>query len=215
MGTRSGRCSGGPLLLTPVTPRLHAVTNDSVLALPNLEDRVRSLVRFPLAAVHVRSGSLPGGRLLEYAGRLRAWGAQIIVSDRVDLVAAGGALGVHLPARGMTVGTARRLLGPSVLIGRSTHAPEEARTAWKCGADYVFLGPIWETSSHPGRPGIGLDAIRRAAPARVIAIGGVTPARAPRCLEAGAWGVAAISALWLADDVAAAVDAFVLCLGGQ
>ena len=215
MGTRSERCPRGPLLLTSVTPRLHAVTNDSVLALPDLEDRVRSVVRFPPAAVHVRSDSLPGGRLLEVARRLRAWGAQIIVSDRVDLVAAGGALGVHLPARGMPVGTARRLLGPSALIGRSTHAPEEARAAWACGADYVFLGPIWETSSHPGQPSIGLDAIRQSAPARVIAIGGVTPARAPRCLDAGAWGVAAISALWMADDVAAAVEAFQLCLRGH
>ncbi len=78
------------------------------------------------------------------------------------------------------------------------------------GADYVFLGPIWETSSHPGVPGLGLEAIAAARPARVIAIGGVTPARAAACLEAGAWGVAAISALWLADDPGAAAEAFLL-----
>ena len=191
------------------------MTNDDVLTLPDLEDRVRSLADFPHTAIHLRSSSLPGARLLEYAGRLREWGARIVVSDRVDLVIAGRALGVHLPARGLPVSTARHLLGPGALIGRSTHDPEEALAAWDTGADYVFLGPIWQTPSHPGRSGIGLEAIRRAAPARVIAIGGVTPARTPQCLEAGAWGVAAISALWMAHDVTAAADAFLLCLEGR
>jgi thiamine-phosphate pyrophosphorylase len=191
------------------------VTDDGVLALPDFEERVRSLARSPLIAVHLRSSSLPGGKLLEHAKHLRQAGARIIMNDRVDLIAAGRALGVHLPARGLPVATARQLLGATALIGRSTHDPDEARAASDAGADYVFLGPIWETPSHPRTPGIGLEAIRRAAPARIIAIGGVTPARTPRCLEAGAWGGAAISALWLTGDVAAAADAFLLCLEGR
>jgi thiamine-phosphate diphosphorylase len=101
------------------------------------------------------------------------------------------------------------------LVGRSTHGAEEARAAAADGADYVFLGPIWPTPSHPGRPGIGVESIRQAVPARVIAIGGVTPERAAACIDAGAWGVAAISALWLAEDPAAAAAELLLCLTGR
>jgi len=139
--------------------------------------------------------------------------ATVLVNDRVDLAAAVGARGVHLPAGGLPTTVARDLLGPEALIGRSAHSADEARMAHENGADYVFLGPIWETASHPGAAGIGVAAITDAQPARIIAIGGVTADRVAACLDAGAWGVAAIRALWLADDVGAAADAFLLSLG--
>jgi thiamine-phosphate pyrophosphorylase len=80
--------------------------------------------------------------------------------------------------------------------------------------DYVFLGNIWATASHPGRPFLGPGAIGRALPSRVIAIGGVTPETAPLAAAAGAVGAAAIRALWDADDPAAAAHALRVCFPG-
>jgi thiamine-phosphate pyrophosphorylase len=104
------------------------------------------------------------------------------------------------------------MLGPDVLIGRSTHSASEAREAHAAGADYVFLGPIWPTASHPDRAPLGVDVIAAAVPARIVAIGGVTPARTAQCREAGAWGVAAISALWGVEDSGAAAARFLVSL---
>jgi thiamine-phosphate diphosphorylase len=188
------------------------VTDDGVLRLSDLEQRARTLASTSGIVAHVRVGAGTARTLLAHAARLRTAGFPVLVNDRVDLVVAARALGVHLPSHGIPVAVARRLLGVHSLIGRSTHDPEEARTAAADGADYVFLGPIWETPSHPGWPGLGLSAIRQAAPTRVIAIGGVTPERASACVDAGAWGVAAIRALWLANDPGAVAAEFLLCL---
>jgi thiamine biosynthesis protein ThiS len=113
----------------------------------------------------------------------------------------------------MPTAAARQVLGPDVLIGRSAHDPVEAQGACAAGADYVFLGPIWETASHPGHPGLGVEAIRAAHPATVIAIGGVTPDRVDACLDRGAYGVAAIAALWYAADPHAAAANMLISLG--
>jgi thiamine-phosphate pyrophosphorylase len=101
-------------------------------------------------------------------------------------------------------------LAADQLVGRSTHSADEARRALDEGADYVFIGPIWSTPSHPGGPALGPGALRELHSLPVIAIGGVTPERARECRDAGAWGVAAISALWRATDPAAVARAMLL-----
>jgi len=146
------------------------------------------------------------------AQRFSEAGARVIINDRVDVAIIAGASGVHLPEQGLPTEGARRLLGPASWIGRSVHSAEAARAAAADGADYVMLGPIWETASHPGRLGIGLEAIAEANPARVIAIGGVTPERIAPCLSAGAYGVAAVSALWNGPDLRSAAQAMLLSL---
>ena len=83
------------------------------------------------------------------------------------------------------------------------HAAEE-------GADYVFLGPIWPTTSHPNAQSLGPKALAAEVSIPVIAIGGITPEKVPQCLEYGAYGVAVISALWSAPDVASTVRALSL-----
>jgi thiamine-phosphate pyrophosphorylase len=183
---------------------LHVVTNDAIAQLPDLAARARAVAQAGAVALHARAPGFDGRVLLELARTLETAVAGtdslLLVNDRVDVARVLGARGVHLPASGLPVAEARRLLGPGALIGRSTHSPEEARQAHADGADYVFLGPIWETASHPGRMSLGPEAIGQCGPARVIAIGGVTPERAPLCRAAGAFGVAAISAVWNAAD---------------
>lgn len=184
-------------------PRLHAVTDDRILCLEDIEARACALARAGTVALHLRGRETTCRRLIDLGSRLVADGAVVILNDRVDLVPYVGAQGIHLPAEGLSVASARAALPSSVHVGRSTHSPDEARAAWDAGADYVFLGPIWETTSHPGRRALGVAAIEAAKPARVIAIGGITPDRVDECLAAGAYGVAAVSALWSAPEPAA------------
>jgi thiamine-phosphate pyrophosphorylase len=198
--------------MSRAVPRLHAVTDDQVLLLPDLDRRAAALASAGDLAFHVR-GRLPVPRLLDVARRFRSTGRAVLINDRVDLAAASGAAGVHLPAAGLPTPVARRLLGPEALIGRSAHDADEARDAFEDGADYVLLGPIWATPSHPERGPLGADAIAAALPAVVIAIGGITPERARVCREAGAYGVAAVSALWGTADPGRVMGEFLLSLG--
>lgn len=197
-------------------PRLHIVTDDRTTSLPDLTERVRRLAISEQIALHLRSSLLLGRRLLELAETLKQIldpaGALLIVNDRVDVALASGAAGVHLPEPGLPVEAARRIAGDRLLVGRSVHQPRAARTGRSDGPDYVFLGPIWPTPSHPETRVLGLDAIREAQPARVIAIGGINAERARECRAAGAYGVAAVSALWDAEDPALAVKAMLLSL---
>ena len=197
-------------------PHLHAITNSSILSLADLSDRAAAIGTSSNVALHARGGGIPGRRLAEVAevlkGATSEGGSRMFVNDRVDVALLADADGVHLPAAGLPISKVRALVGPDRWIGRSTHSPGEARRAADEGADYVFLGPIWETPLHPGRPGIGLSAIEQARPACVIAIGGVTAGRVRSCLEAGAYGVAAISALWHASDPGSAAAEMLLLL---
>ncbi len=194
-------------------PPLHAVTDDRVLRLPDFLERARAVSLGPEVGLHLR-GTLPARTLLRLAGALRpitaATGTRLIIHDRVDLARLCDADGVHLPGHGLPVPAVRRLLGADALLGCSTHTGDAARSAVAAGADYAFLGAIWPTASHPDRVPLGTAALRGALPAPVIAIGGVTAARAAAARAAGACGVAAIRALWDAADPAAAARALLL-----
>jgi len=166
-------------------------------------------------ALLLRAPGLPGGPLLAAArdlvARARPHGVPVLVSDRVDVAAAAGAAGVHLPAQGLDVNAARAQLGPEVLVGRSCHTAAELAAARAAGADYASLSPLFPTTSHPERPPLGETAFARAvraAPGPVLALGGITPAGAAQALAAGASGVAVLSGVWSADEPASAVVAY-------
>jgi thiamine-phosphate pyrophosphorylase len=199
---------------------VYAVTDDRVVATGDFLERARALAQGPQVAIVLRARR-PGGPLLDLADRLRtisaASGTRLLVHDRLDVARLTRADGVHLPSDGLPVRSARVHLGLDPLVGRSTHTPAEAAAALTDGADYVFLGNIWETATHPGRPPLGVTAITNAAahpacPAHpaIIAIGGVTAARAALARAAGAWGVAAVRTLWDAPDPASAVRGLLL-----
>lgn len=147
-------------------------------------------------ALQLRDPSATARRLEAEAVRLIAVAPiPVLISARADLALAAGAAGVHLPELDLPVAAARRLLGPSRLVGRSVHSVAAARLAEEEGADYVVFGPVFATRSHPGRPPAGLEALRAVAASvaiPVIAIGGVDAERAAACREAGAAGFAAI-----------------------
>lgn len=205
-------------------PRLHLVTDDAVLSDAAFPVRAAAAMAAGGAgvALHLRGPATPGGVLLERARAVRAAvedaGALLVVNDRVDVALLADAHGVHLGARSLPVEAARSLLPPGTGVGVSVHGADEARAAETLGPDWAFVGTIYPTPSHPGRPGSGPEGVRRAVEAcpavPLLAIGGVTPERVAPVLGAGVWGVAVLRGVWDAPDPAAAVDAYRKALEG-
>jgi thiamine-phosphate pyrophosphorylase len=163
--------------------------------------------------VQLRDKRADGGALFAAARVLRdvtrRHGAALLVNDRIDVARAADADGAHLPAASFPIAVARRLLGPAAWIGRSTHAPAEAVAAAADGADYVVLGPIYQTPSKAayGAP-LGIGALGAArVPRPVVAIGGIGPETVAALRAAGAHGVAVIRSVLDAPDPAAAARA--------
>ena len=113
---------------------------------------------------------------------------------------------MHLPETGLPVDRVRDLVGPALLVGRSVHDPDAVRTSCHDGADYVFLGPVFDTPSHPGSPALGPPALDTVRELPVIAIGGIGAASVPEVRARGVRGIAAISAIWDAPDPRAAAE---------
>jgi thiamine-phosphate pyrophosphorylase len=147
---------------------------------------------------------------LELRALTREAGVPLIVNDRIDLAAAVDADGVHLGDEDLPISVAREQLGAEAIVGRSVSTPTAAREAERAGADYLGVGAVYPTDSKDTDPDgteIGLDRIAAVAEAvgiPVVGIGGVKPDNAAAVIEAGADGVAVISAITAADDPAAA-----------
>lgn len=139
----------------------------------------------------------------------RAAGVFFIVNDRVDIAQVVDADGVHLGQDDVPADLARKILGPGKIVGVTVETPDEAREAEKAGASYVGTGPIFSTATKAdaGRP-YGIDLIpriKRATSLPVVAIGGINTSNVAQVARAGADGVAVVSAVVSADDIARAV----------
>jgi thiamine-phosphate pyrophosphorylase len=134
--------------------------------------------------------------------------AQLLINDRIDVALALEGVGVHLRGNSLPVSVARQLLGVQRLLGVSVHAVEEVLSAQSQGADYIVLGPIYETpSKQMFGPPLGIHTLEKACRLvhiPIIGIGGVTAARAREMRRAGAFGVAVITAVLGAADVESA-----------
>jgi thiamine-phosphate pyrophosphorylase len=171
---------------------------DAVLAggcrLVQLRDK-----RTPLAELYALA--------LALAERCRRAGALFIVNDRADLALAVGAGGLHVGQEDLPAAAARRILPPGMMLGVSTHDPDQARRALADGADYVAVGSIFPTGTKAGFQLVGpelMRALRPEIPVPLVGIGGITADNASAVLEAGADAVAVISAVCAADDPEAA-----------
>ncbi len=178
-------------------------------------DMVRAALEGGADAVQLRDKYAGGGELLSLAEEamllVREWSGKclFLVNDRVDVAMASGAHGAHLGQEDLPARAARRLMGRKKILGVSAGTVEEALSARDEGADYLGVGPVFATPSKPdaGTPiGIeGLRRIREAVDLPIVAIGGIDVANAGRVLEAGADGIAVISAVSAARDMLEAV----------
>jgi len=163
----------------------------------------------------LRDKAAPGEALVEQARHLAALatrhGAVLIVNDRVDVALEAGAHGVHVGQGDLAAAEARRRLGPGRILGVSVRTPAEARAAEEAGADYVAANLVFSTATKTDLEGpIGLEgvrALRAATRLPLVAIGGIHAGNAAQVVAAGADGVAVVSAVMAAPDVAAACRA--------
>jgi thiamine-phosphate pyrophosphorylase len=196
--------------MTEVGFKLYLITDRRLFRdLPSFFSAVEEALKGGADALQLREKDLEIRELLKLAYRLRdmtnTYGAQLFVNDRVDVALASDADGVHLGEGGMPAFAARKVAGRRMLIGVSTHGIRQAMQAEKDGADFITLGPVFETPSKMryGRP-LGVDILRKAAgrfSVPFFAIGGISRERVGEVMQAGSHGVALISAVLASEDI--------------
>ena len=194
---------------------LYLVTSPS----ENLLAAIEAALQGGLAIVQYRDKETDDQKRLGIARKLQQlchdYGALFIVNDRVDLALAVDADGVHLGQQDMPLELARQLLGPQRLIGRSTTNPSELDRAINEGADYVGVGPVYETPTKAGKTAAGLDYVKYAAehcPMPWFAIGGIDTHNVQDVLSAGAQRISVVRAIMQADQPTLATQYFLVQL---
>lgn len=180
----------------------------------DLEDFLDAVYSGGADIVQLRDKKLEARAEVEALGVLarvaRRHGKLFAVNDRADIAALTGADVFHVGQGDLTTAQARQLLGPDVLLGRSTHSVEQAAAADADAAlDYFCVGPVWPTPTKPGRAAIGLDTVRAVAASSPVspwfAIGGIDAGdRLDAAIGAGATRIVVVRAVTDADDPRAA-----------
>jgi thiamine-phosphate pyrophosphorylase len=172
-----------------------------------LADLLRGAIAGGVEIVQLREKHLPDEELVAVANAARALcerlGALLIVNDRPLVAREVGADGVHVGQDDMPVAEVRELVGPELLIGLSTHSPDEVDAVDAELIDYIGVGPVHVTPTKPGRPAVGLELVRYAtahAPVPFFAIGGIDAANAPAAIEAGARRLCVLRAIAAAEE---------------
>ncbi|WP_433079087.1 thiamine phosphate synthase [Dactylosporangium sp. CA-052675] len=198
----------------PTLGRLHLVTDTRPGRNPL--EVVAAALRAGFDTVQVRpEDALTDREAFELTVRVlamcRELGRTCLVNDRLHLALAAGADGGHVGADDLPVAAARRILGPHAILGATARDPHTARRAVADGASYLGVGPAFATTTKTGLPDAigpaGVRAVAEAVPVPVVAIGGVTAARAGELFAAGAHAVAVVGAIsGAADPYAAALE---------
>ena len=215
-----------PLLLADAEPRrrlaearLYVLITASLCSAPPLE-ACREAVRGGADVIQMREKELEDGEFYRQAAAMaeicREAGVVFIVNDRPHIALLAGASGVHGGQGDLPVNLTRRVLGPDRVIGRSTSRPDLAERALAEGADYIGVGPVYETATKLHREAVGLKYVSWAAAWNKLpffAIGSVNRDTLDGVLEAGARRVAVCTAITKARDIAAEAGYFKNKLG--
>lgn len=182
-----------------------AITDRSVCPEP-IPHRIVQLINMEVHALQIRDKTLPDRIRYKWISDLPSSGTTVLVNGRIDLALLANLDGVHLPETGLPLSTLRELGGDQMFFGQSTHSVEGAMQTIETGVDYVMFGPIYPTLSKPDLsldeiPGLDqLNQLTNRTDCPVLAVGGISPDRVGECLEAGAYGVAGIRALFSPED---------------
>ena len=187
--------------------RLYALLTGSQ-CVASLEWTIAEAAEGGVEVVQLREKAMPDRELLARAQDVRRWtlaaGVLFVVNDRPDIAALCGADGVHLGQDDLGVSEARRVVGPNVLVGVSTHTADQVRRAiLNGGADYVGVGPTFPSKTKPFAEYPGLDFVREVAALTTLpafALGGIDATNVASVVAAGLSRVAVSSAIATADD---------------
>ncbi|MDO8747391.1 MAG: thiamine phosphate synthase [Thermodesulfovibrionales bacterium] len=190
--------------------RLYLITDRKVLSSQfSLLSSVEAALKGGVKALQLREKDLGTRELLDMAYRMREltgkYRAKLFINDRVDIALSVEADGIHLGQKSIPAYAVRRIVKDKFMIGVSAHSIEEAKQAEKGGADFITLGPVYQTPSKLkyGQP-LGVDIIRKIKAEisiQVFAIGGIKKDSNKEVLDAGADGVALISGILGAKDI--------------
>jgi thiamine-phosphate pyrophosphorylase len=210
-----------------VLPRLYVILDASLIKQTLEQSELECAEKLVAAGVRLlqyRDKHADARELLEkaraIAERVCPQGVLFFVNDRPDIAAVAGASGVHVGQHDLSVEQSRAAMAqlspaplPAKLVGISTHNLEQFVAAAASTADYIALGPVFETRSKANPdPVVGTELIRRArrlTEKPIVAIGGITLELAPQIIGAGADSVAVISDVLLAPDPAARAEQFI------
>lgn len=194
--------------MNSLSSRLYAILDTDLLAARSLAplDVCDVWLSGGIRLIQLRAKGLSSGAMLTLAeallARTRAAGAQLIINDRADIAAMCGADGVHVGQDDLDPDEVRRVVGPDVIVGLSTHTDAQVSDAVAKRVSYVAVGPVFGTrTKKTGYDAVGLDFVQRAsvvvhaAGLPLVAIGGIDHLRARAVLDAGADSVAVISDL--------------------
>jgi thiamine-phosphate pyrophosphorylase len=189
--------------------RLYLVTAPA----PDLLPRVEAALQGGLTLVQYRDKQSNDIDRLAIAQQMRQlchnYGALFILNDRVDLALAVDADGVHLGQQDVSIALARQILGSQRIVGKSTTNPAEMAQAIKEGADYIGVGPVYETPTKPGKAAAGIEYVHHAVQHATVpwfAIGGIDSTNIDDVLQAGAPAIAIVRAIMGADNPTHAVQ---------
>lgn len=200
-------------------PRLYAILDPSSFpSAGEMFDAAEELVAAGARIVQYRNKSDDPQSILRHAlelGRRIGARASLIMNDRADLCVAADFSGVHVGQDDLSPGSARKIVGRGRILGISTHNPDQVKEADRTSADYIAVGPVFETSTKENPdPVIGLAGVRRARQLTrkpLVAIGGIRRENCRSVIEAGADSVAVISDL--ARQPGKSVEEFLRILG--
>jgi thiamine-phosphate pyrophosphorylase len=203
-----------------VLPRLYVVLDAALITVPEIKI-AEELAAAGVRLLQYRNKNAPARQLLEasrgLASALLPQGVTFFVNDRSDVAYLVGASGVHVGQEDLGVEQARTLVGPDKYVGVSTHNLEQFRRAADSSADYIAVGPVFDTKSKANPdPVVGtgfLRQVRSLTDKPIVAIGGITLDRAAEVIEAGADSVAVISDILGAPDPGERAHQFIELLG--
>ncbi len=201
-------------------PPLYPITDSKLSGLSHI-DQVALLIEGGATLIQIRDkGSTPDALYREAVASVaiaRPRGVRIIINDRADVALAADADGVHIGQDDLPAEEARALLGPSRIVGVSTHSLDQAVRASELPVDYVAIGPAFRTTTKANPdPTVGLELIgevRRLIGKPLVAIGGITLERVRDVVQAGANSVAVISDLFTGGDLVSRTRDFLKVLG--
>ena len=195
--------------------RLYGIVDMGYTAPGQVAEKASALLEGGVRILQLRAKGLPLPQVAELARVMqplcRAAGAIFVLNDYPELAASLGADAVHVGQDAGPLAQVRAVVGPQMLVGRSTHSPQQALDALAEGADYIGFGPLFPTGTKPGRPAIGLQHIAQVqaqlGELPMFCIGGINAATLPDVLAAGAQRVVIVSWLLQQKNIAAAARA--------